>query len=358
MPGYLPWQAPQWQRLQGARRRERLAHALLLHGPERTGKRHFAEALAFSLLCASPLEDGLACGRCRSCLLLSAGNHPDLGFLEPEEGGKVINSDPTGDLAPEKEEGKGKEAKKSKVIKIEAVRQFTGGEALSSQSGGYRVLIIHPADAMNHAAANALLKTLEEPSPSTLMLLVSSQPGALPATIRSRCQAIGFPLPPAEQALPWLKGQGEADWDSLLAAAAGAPLKALAWAAAGMPQARRQLLDEVLALLEGRADPVSLADGWQKRDADLLLQWLATLLLDLARMAIQPDYPGLFNPDARDRLAARAGSRSAASWHKMLQNVVTIRMMLSRPLNLQLQLEALLIGIVDLDAPGQPRGNY
>jgi DNA polymerase III subunit delta' len=332
MLGFLPWQVSQWQRLQAARHQNRLAHALLLYGPEQTGKRRFAEALAQGLLCASPLADGLACGHCRSCLLLLAGNHADLGFLEPEE--------------------------ESKVIKIDAVRQFTGSEALSSQSGGYRVLLIHPADAMNQSAANALLKTLEEPSPSTLMLLVSSRPAALPATIRSRCQAIGFPLPAAEQALPWLESQEKADWRTLLAAAAGAPLKALAWSAEGMSQARRQQQEEVLALLEGRVDPVRLAEGWQKRDADLLLQWFATLILDISRLAIQPDYLGLFNPDARDRLTQLAGRRRAASWHKILQNVLTVRMMLNRPLNLQLQLEALLISIIDLDAPRQSRGIY
>jgi DNA polymerase-3 subunit delta' len=319
MTDFLPWQQDQWRQLQQARELGRIPHALLLSGPALTGKRRFAQAFAEGLLCRNPRPEHLACGHCDNCQLIRAGTHADLVFLEPEESGKQL--------------------------KIDAIRAFTGSETLSSQRGGYKLCILDPADALNTAAANALLKTLEEPSPNSLILLISSQPSQLSATIRSRCQRLGFPLPQRQAALDWLAGQDRADWPTLLAVAAGSPLKALQLASEGVLERRSALLQQVLGLLEGRADPLQVAEQWSKADAPQLLDWLASLLLDLLRLRVDPALTTPFNPDMRQALLQLAPRRSERDWHELTQELIQLRKSITSQLNLQLQLERLLISL-------------
>lgn len=328
MKTYLPWQQAQWQQLQQARSHRRIPHALLFSGPEMTGKRRFAEAFAASLLCQSPAPQQRACGQCDACRLMRAGTHSDLGFLEPEEPGKAL--------------------------KIDAVREFIQSESLSSQRGGYKVRIIDPADAMNRAAANALLKTLEEPTPNSLMLLISSQPGRLPATIRSRCQSLNFPLPDRHQALSWLTEQSDNDWPTLLAIAAGAPLKAQTFALQGVMQQRLAMTGQMLDLLEGRADPIALAEQWCKGNTEQQLGWLGSLLMDLARLQLVPSGIELFNPDLQERLVALAQRRSQRQWQIAIEQLIGTGKSITYQLNLQLQWEQLLTTLADVST--QPRG--
>ncbi|QFY90573.1 DNA polymerase III subunit delta' [Magnetovirga frankeli] len=319
MTDFLPWQQAQWRQLQQARGQGRIPHALLLSGPAMTGKRRFAQAFAEGLLCRTPTPEHLACGVCDNCQLVRAGTHSDLVFLEPEESGKQL--------------------------KIGTIREFIGSEPLSTQGGGYKLCILDPADALNTAAANALLKTLEEPSPSSLLLLISSQPGRLPVTIRSRCQRLDFPLPQYQAALDWLAGQGSGDWPTLLAVAAGAPLKALQLAGEGVLERRSVILQQVLGLLEGRADPLQVAEQWSKADVPQLLDWLASLLLDLLRLRVDPALTTPFNPDMRQALVQLAPRRSERDWHELAQELIQLRKSITSQLNLQLQLERLSIGL-------------
>lgn len=313
----LPWQQSQWHRMRSLHRQGRIPHALLLQGPEGVGKRAFADAFAQGLLCIDPGGEGTACGECRTCRLLRAGTHPDLSWVEPEEEGKAI--------------------------RIDQIREFTQREGLSSQDGGYKIWIIAPADAMNGPAANALLKTLEEPTPSTLILLLTSRPGALPATIRSRCQSLSFPTPPAAQALDWLLSQGDRDWSTLLAVAAGAPFRAIALAEGERLELRGNVLERFFRLFSGQADPIALAEEWHKRDLPLVLHWLTGLLVDLARLSTNTECRDLFNPDARPGLLALAPKRSAAQWQGYLVAIYGVRGAIERQLNMQMQLEALLL---------------
>lgn len=160
-----PWQQAQWQSVLQQLQADRLPHALLLAGPSGLGKRSFANALAAHALCVKHT----ACGQCRSCLLLNASNHPDLLELQPEAEGKAI--------------------------KIEQVRELVTELGQTAQQGSYQVVVIEPAEAMNKAGANALLKTLEEPPGPVIFLLISHQPATIPATIRSRCQRLNFMVP-------------------------------------------------------------------------------------------------------------------------------------------------------------------
>ena len=236
-----PWHADAWARLQARRERDALPHALLLAGPAGLGKREFLDGFVKGLLCQQP-SDGGACGVCRSCLLLAAGTHPDvvsLSFGLRKDGGTRTE------------------------IVVDQVRDLSQRLAMSSQFGGWQVATIDPADAMNAAAANALLKTLEEPTPSTILILVADEPARLPATIRSRCQRIDFLVPSREVALDWLRGQGVADAAAALEAAGGNPGLARDWAADGALKQRAEVRNDLKGLAAGRGDAMEVVKRWQ-----------------------------------------------------------------------------------------------
>ena len=173
----LPWQTDAWERLQPLIKAGTLPHALLASGPQSIGKQHFMRSLGAALLCDQPTV-GLACGDCRACHLMRAGSHPDLLVVEPEED--------------------------SRVIKIDQVRQLIDFALKTPTLASRKIILLGPAEAMNANAANALLKCLEEPSATTQILLYSHQPSALPATVRSRCQALAMSPPGSQQCLQWL----------------------------------------------------------------------------------------------------------------------------------------------------------
>ena len=236
----LPWHADAWARLQSRRARDAMAHALLLCGAPGLGKRDFAQRFVRGLLCETP-SNGDACGHCRACLLLAAGSHPDW---------VTVTFGLRRDGTPRSE------------IVVEQIRELSARLAMNSQFGGWQVACIDPADAMNAAAANALLKTLEEPSTRTLLILLADAPWRLPQTIRSRCQRVDFELPPTEQALAWLRGQGVQEAVPALQAAGGNPGLALAWSRDGALARRREVRDDLAALASGRGEPLSVVKRW------------------------------------------------------------------------------------------------
>ena len=197
----LPWQSQAWQQLQAQIAGGQLPHALLLSGSEYTGKARLAMALARYLLCTEP-ADGHNCGTCHACEMSRAGSHADFRWLQPEE--------------------------KSRTIKIDQIRDVVNFGTLTASFGSRKVLVFAPAESMNANAANALLKSLEEPTAGTYMLLVCHRPQRLPATVRSRCQQLRFALPNAQQSLEWLDHLSgkRADSEKLLELAAGRPLLA------------------------------------------------------------------------------------------------------------------------------------
>jgi DNA polymerase-3 subunit delta' len=242
------------------RRTQRLPHALLLNGPAGMGKHAFAARLAQALLCAEPDASGVACGHCHACRWCTAGTHPDLRAVIPEmeqEGPLTMALGPMRLLLPEE----GHERKKLRAqIVIEQVRALGEELALTRSTGEASVAIISPAERMNIATANALLKTLEEPAPGVLLILIAERPGLLLPTLRSRCQALVF-SPDASQAThDWLAGQGVADAGAVLAATHAAPLAALTWASA-QPE-RLACFSQWTQVLRGAADPLDIAALW------------------------------------------------------------------------------------------------
>jgi DNA polymerase-3 subunit delta' len=257
----LPWLAgPLRQALATAR-----SHALLVQGPAGVGQFDLALLLAQAWLCEAPLDGGAACGDCASCRLFHSRTHPDFQLLLPEALREPLGwSAPDGEGAAEPKAGK--TAKPSREIKIDAVRATLAFAQASSARGRAKVVVVYPAEALNTVAANALLKTLEEPAGQLRFVLASAAPEALLPTIRSRCQPLPLGLPATAEALQWLAGQGVETPEVLLAATGGRPQQARDWFESGLRAGAWQQLPQRLL----RGDATALADWTQARAIDAL----------------------------------------------------------------------------------------
>lgn len=193
----------------------RLPHALLLAGPRGTGKLAFARAMAAHLACEAPAGAQKPCGSCRGCIQREAGTHPNLMVLAPAED--------------------------KRDIAIDDIRDLLARLSLSAHYGGRKIAIVAPADALNIAGINALLKTIEEPPPATHVVLVAERWRALPATLRSRCQILRFAPARGEPAAA--EGESDAQWARALA-----------------------------ELAQGRFAPLALVQGYKRDDAQRVLE--------------------------------------------------------------------------------------
>ena len=248
-----PWLRAAFERLAAAHRDGRLGHAWLIAGPAGIGTINLALAFAERLLsgpaAAEPGEleprDALAAFAGRHT---PADHHPDLHWLYPEEDKHSIS--------------------------VEQVRDIISAVALTAYRGAAKVVIVEPADAMTTAAANALLKTLEEPSGDTYLLLLSHQPGRLVATIRSRCQRVDLPRPSIEALRRWLGGGNAAAVADVWGMTGGAPLTAAAVFLGDEYNKNKGLLDIIANVCEDKIDSQRAADTWAKADTTLALTWL------------------------------------------------------------------------------------
>ncbi|WP_210395270.1 DNA polymerase III subunit delta' [Motiliproteus sediminis] len=315
------WQSTLWQQLLRLRADQRLPHALLLTGPAGCGKARFAEALAQLMLCQR--DETYPCGECKSCLLMSQGTHPDLVMVTPVERGKAI-----------------------RVDQIRGLSDFIGSAA---QQGGYRVVVITPADEMNVNAANALLKGLEEPGRDTLFILQSDRPGRVMPTIRSRCQQYTLGLPPFDAALDWLQQQPDCgdSAERLLRLSGGAPLRALSMARHGELARREERFQLLEQLLRRQVSAPVIAARWAKEDALEGLDWLASVTSDLIRLRIGALAPTMIrNQDALgllEKLANLTANEKLFEFKDKIQDYRVHLMRRNNP-NQQLLWEDLLIG--------------
>jgi DNA polymerase-3 subunit delta' len=264
-----PWLTQAWTHLQA--RRTNLPHALLIHGRPGLGKTVLARRFAQRLLCEGPADGDLPCGECAACLWFEQGNHPDFRLLEPE----ALSAAEAERPATEGEARKGEAA--SRQIRVDQVRELQDFLAIGTHRGGSRVVVVRPAEAMNVATANALLKSLEEPLPKSVFLLVSSAPDRLLPTVRSRCQKVGVaPATPVEAA-GWLRARGLQDAEAALAYAANAPLAAIEDAE------ERAVRDSFVAgrLASGSRDALELADACQGLAPARVIFWLQKWVVDL-----------------------------------------------------------------------------
>jgi DNA polymerase III subunit delta' len=217
---------PSWLDEPLARGLSMRSHALLLHAPGALGQFDLALALSRAWLCETPAA-ALACGHCAACRLMDAHSHPDFHLLLPDALRAPLGWSSNDAEASDEGEGKSK-AKPSREIKIRALRAAIDWSQRTSARGGAKVLVIHPAPAMNAVTANALLKTLEEPPGRLRLVLTADDPEALLPTVRSRCQRLAVATPSAAAGSAWLAGQGVVDAEVLLAAAGGQVQAALA----------------------------------------------------------------------------------------------------------------------------------
>ncbi|MDP8985947.1 MAG: DNA polymerase III subunit delta' [Pseudomonadota bacterium] len=312
----LPWLAVPQQRLREARRAGRLPHSSLLLSTPGLGAEYLAHWMAALALCDSRNER--PCGTCAACALLRCDSHPDYAVVRLEED--------------------------AKQIKVDQVRELIGSLTLKSYRGGYKVGIIEGAETLNVNGANAFLKTLEEPSADTLLLLIARPTHRLPATIASRCLRLVLSPPPPEEAVAWLNARGrpDQDWPAALALAGGAPLLALELQEAGLVALERGMQEDVRALAAGSVDVTLLADQWVKSNLPLRITWLENWITRRVHACLGS--ADSHQSAERVRLPAALLKPKMRALFELLDATRDLRRLASTGINQQLALEALLLG--------------
>ena len=312
-------------------RRASIGHALLIHGPEGVGKLAFAMALAQSLLCEKADPGEFACGACAACGWFTAGNHPDFRCVEPES---LVEERRQGseDEDTEKEKGGG-----GHFITVDQVRALGALLEVSAHRGGAKVIVLHPAESLNIQAANALLKSLEEPPGESHFLLVAHRPGCIPPTVLSRCRRVPLGKPEKTAAVAWLQGAGIDQPETALAHAGGAPLLARELAGGEYWEQRGALL---ASLSRGDFDALATAERIRDYRAPAVLACLQKWTFDLlllrcaGRIRYNPDFAAPIKT-----LAAQTDTLQLLRYHGEL---VRLQRAAHHPLNARLLFEALL----------------
>jgi DNA polymerase-3 subunit delta' len=310
--------APAWTQseraaLTAAQRAGRLPHALLIHEAPGAGGDWLAHWAARLALCERGAQ--APCGACTACRRALAWQHPDLMRVAPLED--------------------------SRQIRIEQVRELAAQLALTSHAGGYKVGILTPADFLNRFAANAMLKTLEEPTPRTLLILVATQPSRLPATVLSRCQRLKVRAPTRAEAVAWLtEVRGEGAWGAALEVVGEAPLLLAEADPAPIAQIGAEALANLEALVRGEADPLATAERWARSDLALRLSSFEKWLTDRIRRG-QGGAALITEVRGGPYLPAPLPFLNIRGLFGLLDEVRELRNALDVPLNRALALEAL-----------------
>jgi len=320
------WFAPLRERLAAMRNQDRLPHALLLLGQPGAGQFELGLWLAAYLLCDQ--KGASACGTCAGCRLFLAGTHPDFYAVGIE---------------PDKT-----------VIRVEQIRDLSESFWLKSYRGRSKVALVDPSDAMNINSFNALLKTLEEPSDNTYLILTASRSDRLPHTIVSRCARIRLPLPATGEALAWLDGRRKhAGWERLLALANGAPFLALQYAEAGLEELDATMQQTLDSAENGQLDIVATAAAWSRDQPEARLFWLESWLTGrLREAALSSD---LADNNRLPWLRAPAREPMIRAGYRLLDTLREARLLVSGALNTQLLFEGLLISLAALVGGGAGR---
>lgn len=311
MKSIYPWQAEQWQYLHKRMFNNSLPHALLLTGQAGMGKQHFALCLAKAVLCLKPDVKGEACQQCKSCLLFAVNNHPDFSFMQPAEIGKPI--------------------------KIDQIRGLIQTLIATTQLAKFKVAIIQQAEAMNTSAANALLKTLEEPEGQSLIILITSNPGTLAATIRSRCQRVNFFPALNHSAKQWLAKQlPDKAVEEFLWLSEGAPLAALALQESLAK--RNETLSHLLNLARQELNPIALAAHYQKAEATEFLNGLMGLVSDLIKLNLTQNSQYICNKTYFSELQELAKCATLIKLYDYLDELILVRQQCLAGINFNQQL--------------------
>jgi len=324
--------------------REKLPHAILFHGQAGIGKRDFANAFAQSLLCEKPLAYGNACRECDACGWFSQYSHPDYRRVRPEiledaDSSSTIE-DATNGLSDTAKSGKAP----SKEIRIEQIRALAGFMNVSTHRNAKRVVLLYPAESLNNASANALLKTLEEPPPNTIIILVSNQVDQLLPTILSRCRKVAMPMPDRQQSLTWLAAQNVANPDVWLDEQGGAPLAAMAQCHVGIGQELNDFL-QMLAQATPEA-ALAAAEKMHKTALSTLVSWLQRWIYDIVFFKFSGKVR--YYPRYRPQIEALAAKGSAAALITGMATVSQRRTIADHPLSPKLFIEDMLLDYIQI----------
>ncbi len=312
-----PWQHTQWARCVQQQKLQRMPHAMLLTGDEGLGQFDFAKTLAQRILCGQDME--MPCGTCRSCHLFQQGSHPDYYCIEPVE--------------------------PSRVIKIDQIRDVIDHVAQTPHLAHYQIVLIHSLDALQMKAANALLKTLEEPCGHVLFLLTCYRIGAVPATIVSRCQSLHFYVQDPTVALNWLNAAlPQQNNKVLLALAQNAPLRAQHFAAIGLLTLRDRLLQKLVDCVQ-EGNPLSGVDLLLKQDVNDVFMLLYVLLSDVRKCQLGVATDHLVNTDCLTSLKKLAAAYTIQQLQAQLDSIIRVERALHAGvhINPQLALENVLL---------------
>lgn len=320
-----PWQIGTWKKIQ--QEVDRLPHALLLHGQAGVGKLDFALHLSKALLCTQPQSSGFACDICTSCNWFNEGNHPDFHLLSPEQESEA-----------EDEAGAAKKTKKKTQISVSQIRELASFTSLSShRSDGLRIILLHPAEALNIASANALLKMLEEPPAGVVFILVSHQIQRLLPTILSRCHKIAMPIPEEASALSWLEEQGVTNPQEQLDYLEGSPLKV-----AEQAEQFSQFKDVWKQLSQGeRLQPHIAAPALIAHSAESGIIALQKWLYDLAAMSLSSQIR--YHTGLSKTFQGLAEKVHLNRLFDLQKKTNELRKLANHPLNHDLQMESLLL---------------
>lgn len=307
--------------------------ALLLTAMKGTGEVEFALRVAAARLCAVGSPTGDACGSCDDCRWFAADAHPDFRRLDPMHARAEVEEDTEG----REGETDSKKKKASTVISVDEVREVIEFLHVAAHRNGARVVLIHPAHSLNPAAANALLKILEEPPAGASFILVTAQPSRLPATIRSRCVTLPLPRPSAPEAAQWLQSAGMKDPGLALAQVGGAPMAALE-----LGERYWAVRDALLPALAG-IDPDWIEASGRMGEGDLvhLVHLLQTWCWDMTSTRIGGDVR--YHPDQAKPIAAAAARVAALPLADFSRKLSAARRLLGHPLNAKLFAEDLLM---------------
>lgn len=330
-PRLLPWHEAALESIRTAWSAGRLPHALLLQGADGLGKKQFTAWIAAAVLCERSRSTLEFCGACASCKLIAAGSHPDLVWVMPEE-------DKT-------------------QISVDQVRAMCERLGKTSFRRGYKVVIVEPAHQMTPGAANSLLKTLEEPTPESLLILVTSRPSSLMPTVRSRCQKITLRRPSTEASLRWLQQEtGKSPPPALLEFAGGAPLRALEFSDGRFAALDEEMRRAVAQLLSGQTDVTQVAAEWAKQSLNERLTWLDLWLASTARGNLAGSAEHITFPEASAHLPSPVRTLNITGLYSLIDRVRQLKAQLARTaLQKELAVESWLVALLQAMGPAERR---
>lgn len=324
-PRLLPWHSAAIAQLRQAWAANRLPHAILLQGAEGLGKGSFTAWLAAAVLCERSVDGQLdVCGACASCALVKAGSHPDLHWIAPEEDKQSLS--------------------------VDQVRAACEKLSKTSFRQGYKVAILEPAHQMTPGAANSVLKTLEEPTRGSLLVLITSRPSGLLPTVRSRCQKLSIARPSTADAMAWLqKESGKTVSPALLEFSGGAPLRALQYADGRFDGLSQSLQKGIKDLLSGDADVTQVAAEWEKDALIDRLVWLDLWLCSLARTGIAGTAERVTFPAGPAHLPSPSRPLNISALYSMVDRTRALKAQLARTaLQRELAVESWLIALLEV----------